>query len=92
MNNLRIFRFIALLLVGCGLSTEGANIVGIYTYDMKSHYLFAQNMLIELAKSGHNVTVFTRFKSDNLPENFKEITLQLPNLDGKFYVIYEQDL
>lgn len=64
---------------------EAGNIVGIYTLDMKSHYFIAQNVLKELAKSGHNVTVFTGFKSNNLPPNYREVHVNLPNLDGKLY-------
>lgn len=49
---------------------------------MKSHYIFAQEMLKELAKSGHNVTVFTVFKTKDLPQNYHEIVLELPSLNG----------
>uniref|UniRef100_A0A336KL35 UDP-glucuronosyltransferase n=1 Tax=Culicoides sonorensis TaxID=179676 RepID=A0A336KL35_CULSO len=63
------------------VSVNSANILGIYTQDIKSHYLIAQNLLRELANSGHNVTVFTVFKTQNLPQNYKEITLNLPSLD-----------
>lgn len=84
MNFFQILRITALFFVVWGPSIKAANILGIYTFDMKSHYSFAQNTLKELAKAGHNVTVFTRFKSDNLPKNYREITMQLPNMDGKF--------
>uniref|UniRef100_A0A336MNB0 UDP-glucuronosyltransferase n=1 Tax=Culicoides sonorensis TaxID=179676 RepID=A0A336MNB0_CULSO len=36
------------------MSVNAANIMGIYTHDIKSHYLIAQNLLKELANSGHN--------------------------------------
>ncbi|XP_063704743.1 LOW QUALITY PROTEIN: UDP-glycosyltransferase UGT5-like [Culicoides brevitarsis] len=49
--------------------------------DMKSHYLIAQNFLKELAKAGHNVTVFTGFKSNNLPQNYREVVVNVPSLD-----------
>uniref|UniRef100_A0A336MP72 CSON004228 protein n=1 Tax=Culicoides sonorensis TaxID=179676 RepID=A0A336MP72_CULSO len=64
------------------MSVNSANIMGIYTTDMKSHYLIAQNLLKELAKSGHNVTVFTGFKTPNLPANYREVTLKLPSMDA----------
>ncbi|XP_063703616.1 UDP-glycosyltransferase UGT5-like [Culicoides brevitarsis] len=55
--------------------------MGIYTFDMKSHYLFAQNLLKELALDGHNVTVFTGFETKNLPPNYREVKLNLASLD-----------
>lgn len=75
--------FVTIVTIAAPLN-EAANIIGIYTVDMKSHYLIAQNVLKELAKSGHNVTVFTGFKSNNLPLNYREVQLKLPSLDGKF--------
>lgn len=83
MNYFKIFGVMVLCLVQLGTLVEPANIVGIYTFDIKSHYIFAQNCLKELAKSGHNVTVFTGFQSDNLPANYREVHLKLDSLDGK---------
>lgn len=83
MNFFKIFGVVTLCLVEFGNLVEPANIIGIYTADVKSHYLFAQNCLKELAKSGHNVTVFTGFQSDNLPSNYREVHLELGSLDGK---------
>lgn len=85
MNFIRILGSTFLLLTLCNTLVKPANILGLYTMDVKSHYLIAQNLLRELAKSGHNVTVFTGFKSNDLPENYKEITLKLESLDGKYY-------
>lgn len=64
-------------------SSEAANIIGLYTIDMKSHYFIAQNFLKELANNGHSVTIFTGFKSNNLPPNYKEVYVEVPSLDGK---------
>lgn len=83
MNYLKILGTVAFILVIWSPSMETANILGIYTMDIKSHYLFAQNFLKELAKSGHNVTVFTGFQSSNLPKNYREVSLKLSSLDGK---------
>lgn len=82
MNYLKTLGTISLFLVIWGSSVKTANIVGFYTFDIKSHYLFAQSFLKELAKSGHNVTVFTGFKSQNLPENYREVPIKLGSLDG----------
>lgn len=80
---LRVFLLITTIAVP---SSKAANILGVYAMDMKSHYLIAQNVLKELARNGHNVTVFTRFKSSNLPENYREVFLKLPSLDGNVLV------
>lgn len=87
---MNIFTFLGLIV---GLSiiynpiVDSANIVGLYTMDIKSHYLLVQNVLKELAKSGHNVTVFTGFKKSDLPKNYREVTLNLISLDGNLFII-----
>lgn len=63
---------------------NGANILGVYTMDIKSHYIIAQPLLKELAQSGHNVTVITSFKTKNLPTGYHEINIDVLKLDGKF--------
>lgn len=84
MNLFHIFGIFVIFTGFCSFG-ESANIVGIYPLDMKSHYLIAQNFLKELAKDGHNVTVFTGFKSNNLPKNYREVMVKVPSLDGMFF-------
>ncbi|XP_063703611.1 UDP-glycosyltransferase UGT5-like [Culicoides brevitarsis] len=79
---MKIFELFFIILATWQLGvTQAANIMGIYTFDIKSHYLFAQNLLKELALDGHNVTVFTGFETKNLPPNYREVKLNLASLD-----------
>ena len=55
-------------------TTSSARILAIYYFQMKSHYAFAQPLLMELAERGHEVTVYTPFlkpKNQVVP-NYKE--------------------
>lgn len=83
MNFLKLFGVLVQLFLISNTSVRCANILGLYTFDIKSHYILVQNVFKELAKSGHNVTVFTPFKTKNLPENYREVTVKLSSLDGK---------
>lgn len=57
---------------------QSANIFGVFAIFSKSHYVLSLPLLKELAKSGHNLTVITLFKTKNLPDNFHEIVIELP--------------
>lgn len=58
--------------------SQSANIFAVYTIFSKSHYVLALPLLKELARSGHNLTVLSIYKTKNLPENFHEIYIKVP--------------
>lgn len=71
---------------------QPANIFGVFTVYSKSHYEMIKPLLKELARSGHNLTVLTFFKTKNLPDNFHEIIIELPKhvydeIEGNFFKI-----
>lgn len=57
---------------------EAANILAVYTVLSPSHYVLISPLLKELALSGHNVTVLSLKQTKNLPPNYNEIFVELP--------------
>lgn len=51
------------------------NILGIFPYQGKSHFLQFKVFLKELAKRGHNVTVLSYFPDKNPPPNYKDLQI-----------------
>lgn len=58
---------------------ESANILAIFPTQMKSHFIVGQQLLKELALSGHDVTVICPFKVKNPPKTYHEIITTIPN-------------
>lgn len=58
---------IVLLAVG-----DGANILSVLPASSKSHFIYPNALLLELAASGHKV-IFTRIERDYLSESSKYI-------------------
>lgn len=58
---------------------ESANILAIFPTQMKSHFIVGQQLLKELAISGHEVTVICPFKVKNPPKSYHEIITTIPN-------------
>nr|XP_049700701.1 uncharacterized protein LOC110384519 [Helicoverpa armigera] len=51
------------------------NILGIFPYHGKSHFIVFRVFLRELAKRGHNVTVISHFPEQDPPTNYHDISL-----------------
>lgn len=61
-------------------------ILGLFPFPGKSHYAVFDPLMVELAKRGHNVTVYNTFPKSYTIENYREIDLSkcflLPNEGG----------
>jgi glucuronosyltransferase len=47
--------------------SEGANIVGIFVFPSKSHFVTTERLLKRLAEKGHYIDVVTHFPSEEAP-------------------------
>lgn len=50
------------------------NILGLFPYPAKSHYVIFDSLMVELANRGHNVTVYNSFPKDYEIQRYKEIS------------------
>ncbi|CAH2090414.1 unnamed protein product [Euphydryas editha] len=71
--NLNVLYFVVLFLLPCNISA--LNILGIFPYHGKSHFIVFKVYLEELAKRGHNVTVISHFPQADPPERYHDISL-----------------
>jgi len=55
-------RFVLLLLLGVVASTQGANILGLFSSHSQSHLIIHMSVAKALAEAGHNVTVVSMLK------------------------------
>ncbi|KAK4877712.1 hypothetical protein RN001_010218 [Aquatica leii] len=55
--------------------SNGAKILGVFPYPAYSHYQLGDRIFKELSARGHEVTVITPYKENNLTENFKQVLL-----------------
>lgn len=65
--------FPLLSVIICG--GNALNILSIFPYHGKSHFLVFRVYLHELAKSGHNVTIISHFPEEKPPHNYHDISL-----------------
>lgn len=56
-----------------------AKILAVCPTQMRSHYIVVEQLLRDLAESGHNVTVISQFTVKNPPKNYREIVIDLSN-------------
>ncbi|XP_065219006.1 UDP-glycosyltransferase UGT5-like isoform X9 [Planococcus citri] len=65
---------------------EKYNILGIFPYPARSHYAVFDPLMVELAKRGHNVTIYDTFPKETSIPNYHEISIKscfsLPNILG----------
>lgn len=73
-----MWKSLLLSFIICATFAQSANIFGVFPVFSKSHYVLSLPLLKELARSGHNLTVITLYKTKNLPANFHEIVIELP--------------
>ena len=86
IGSITIAAVIGLLVVSVPMA-EGSNILAVFTSPMISHYLTSVNLLKELARSGHMVTVITLLSAGNdFPEGYVEkiIPFDKKNHDGEW--------
>jgi glucuronosyltransferase len=70
MNFLMIF-----ILCICG--TDGANILGVFPMPAKSHMVVHSALMKELARRGHQVTVFSPYPEKYPIQNFTDVEFKL---------------
>lgn len=70
MHGLKIL--FLLIFINVALS---ARILSIFHTPSKSHQLLAQRLMLELCKSGHEVTMVSPFPVKNPPKGFRHIAL-----------------
>lgn len=55
--------------------SQSLNILGIFPYNGKSHFIVQKVFLRELANRGHNVTIISHFPQQDAPSNYHDISL-----------------
>jgi hypothetical protein len=66
-----------LILLLCLYGTEGARILGIFPMPAKSHMTVHSALMKELARRGHEVTVFSPFPEKSPIPNYTDIQFKL---------------
>lgn len=93
MYSLKKIFFIAVTIFVVINTTSGAKILSIFHSASKSHQILAQQLLLELNKAGHEITLVTAFPIKNPPKNWRNIPLTgvESSFDGMFCVFYVMD-
>lgn len=60
---------------------EGANVLGIFPFHVKSHSITSTALMRELANRGHNVTVLSMHPQNKNVPNYTDIVLKSTVLD-----------
>ncbi|XP_055375581.1 UDP-glucosyltransferase 2-like [Condylostylus longicornis] len=79
LQTLKIPITLLLIMILCS-TTNGYNILGLFTIPIASHYYFAETLLKNLASKGHNVTVVSYFPQKTPLENFTDISIKGPDM------------
>jgi glucuronosyltransferase len=66
-----------MILISCICATDGANILGIFPMPAKSHMIVHTALMKELARKGHQVTVFSPFPEKYPIQNFTDVEFKL---------------
>ncbi|XP_065216414.1 UDP-glycosyltransferase UGT5-like [Planococcus citri] len=72
----RTFVVFAALLSVLVIESRCSNILGVFPFGIKSHYIMFQSIMTELARRGHNVTVINAFPKNSPQINFTDIDVQ----------------
>jgi len=72
---------ILIILISCLCAIDGANILGIFPVPVKSHMTVHSALMKELARRGHQVTVFSPFPEKDPIQNFTDIEFKLSYSD-----------
>ena len=68
---------VLIILISSLCATDGANILGIFPVPAKSHMRVHSTLMKELARRGHQVTVFSPFPEKYPIQNFTDIEFKL---------------
>jgi len=66
-----------MIFISCLCNTDGANILGIFPVPAKSHMTVHSALMKELARRGHQVTVFSPFPEKHSIQNITDIEFKL---------------
>lgn len=58
---------------------NAVKILAVCPTQMRSHYIVVEQLLRDLAQSGHEVTVVSQFPIKNPPVNYREVLIDIPN-------------
>ncbi|XP_050427170.1 UDP-glucosyltransferase 2-like [Adelges cooleyi] len=73
---MKLFSALLVLVTACVLGrTNGANILGVFPINGRSHWVVYESLMKALAARGHNVTVITSFPQKSPVANFTDIDL-----------------
>lgn len=56
---------------------DPAKILVVSPTQMRSHYIVVEELLRDLAESGHEITVVSQFPIKNAPANYREIVIDI---------------
>lgn len=71
-------------------ASESANILGVFPFKFKSHFIVYDALMVELALRGHNVTVVSPFPKSKPLTNFRDIDVDRCNrMSMDIYVLDE---
>jgi len=68
---------VLITLMSCLRATDGANILGIFPMPSKSHMAVHSVLMKELARRGHQVTVFSPFPEKSPIQNYTDVEFKL---------------
>jgi hypothetical protein len=68
---------VLITLISCLSTTDGANILGIFPMPIKSHMTVHSALVKELARTGHQVTVFSPFPEKSPIQNFTDVEFKM---------------
>jgi hypothetical protein len=69
--------YVLTTLISCLCATDGANILGIFPMPSKSHMRVHATLMKELARRGHQVTVFSPFSEQSPIQNYTDIEFKV---------------
>lgn len=67
---------LVLLLIGLNGIAESANILGVFHFNGKSHFIMFEALMKGLAARGHQVTVVSHFPQEKPLPNYKDLSLK----------------
>lgn len=86
LNTFSLFVFVSFLSSSC----KSANILGVFPFKFKSHFIVFDALMVELARRGHNITVVSPFPKSKQIDNFQDIDVdQCNNMSMDIYVLDE---
>ena len=74
---MNVIRVVSFLLISFAVCASTAKILVVCPTQMRSHYLSVEQLLRELAESGHEITVVSQFAVNNPPTNYRELVIDV---------------